>query len=279
MRILVYGAAFILLAYVGLALLLMVLQRNYMFPAPKGPGAEVPGFELVTYPTRDGLELAAGYRAAAADLPTILFFHGNAADWQSAAQATASLAGRGYGVLAAEYRGYRENPGNPSEKGLYLDAHAAADFLLEQGVGSERIVIVGNSIGSGPAVDLAKDIEPHALVLVSPFTSTSDVAAASMPWFPVRLMMRDRFENLAKLPEIERPILLLHGTDDRVIPDSHSRALAAAQPGATLKLFDQIGHDLAYRDDASAAIVAFLEELDQPPPNPSRLPAQRDMRP
>lgn len=101
----------ILAIYLALAAVLTLTQGRIIYPAPTGPGSAPAGFERVTYETSDGLKLAAGYRAARAGYPTILYFHGNGADWQSSVIATDRLVPEGYGVLAAEYRGYRGNPG------------------------------------------------------------------------------------------------------------------------------------------------------------------------
>ena len=81
-------------------------------------------------------------------------------------------------MLRASYRGYSGNPGTPSEEGLYRDARARRRWLAANGVGAGDLVIVGNSLGSGPAVELARAIRPRGLVLISPFASMTAVAAA-----------------------------------------------------------------------------------------------------
>ena len=165
--------AFLALAYALVVALLYFAQTSLIYPAPRVIGEPTGGFEQVTYETSDGLALGAGYRAAAPGFPTILYFHGNGADWVSSVVATDRLVPAGYGVLAAEYRGYRGNPGTPSEQGLYRDGRAALAFLGTRGVQPHDIVIIGNSIGSGVATQMATEVIPRALVLISPFASLS----------------------------------------------------------------------------------------------------------
>ncbi|WFL78540.1 alpha/beta fold hydrolase [Altererythrobacter arenosus] len=249
-------------AYIAILLTLTVFQRFFIYPALKGEGRDVPGFEQVLYPTADGLDLMAGYKPAGDGKPTIVYFHGNGADWQSSVVATDRLTPAGYGVFAAEYRGYRGNPGSPSEDGLYADGRAALTWLKQRGVAGGDIVLVGNSIGSGVASQLATEFDPRALVLISPFASLPQIAGEKLWWLPVRAVLRDQFDNKAKIGEIAAPILLLHGDADTLIPDHHSRELAAMNSAARLVIFPNAGHELAWHDAAEREMLAFLEELD-----------------
>jgi hypothetical protein len=251
--------------YAALAALLFVTQRSFIYPAPRGTGVAPAGIERVAYPTADGLTLHAGYRAARGGYPTILYFHGNGADWQSSVVATGRLVPRGYGVLAAEYRGYRGNPGRPSEHGLYHDGRAAIAFLRTQGVAPEEIVLVGNSIGSGVATQMATEIRPRALVLISPFTSLSRLVGEKFHWLPTGLLLRDRFENESKIGAVDAPILVLHGDADTLIPVAHARALAAANPAIELAILQGHGHDLAWHPAAEERIAGFLAAIEVVP--------------
>lgn len=248
-------------AYFATLLILAIGQRAFLYPAPKGEGRMPAGFEKVAYPTSDGLVLSAGYKAAAAGKPTIVYFHGNGADWQSSVVATDRLTPSGFGVLAAEYRGYRGNPGNPSEEGLYRDARAAVRFLAAKGVAENELVLVGNSIGSGPAVQLAIETSPRALVLISAFASLPQIASEKLWWLPVGPLVRDKFNNKAKIAQVDAPILLLHGDSDTLIPDHHSHILAERNPLARLHIVKGAGHDLAWRDEAETKILMWLGGL------------------
>jgi uncharacterized protein len=234
-------------------------QRSLIFPAPQHLPALPPDYREVVVSTGDGLELKAAWRPPAPGRPVVLFFHGNGDSWSGGAAANRLLAEAGYGVLLAEYRGYGENPGEPSEEGLYADARAALGWIEAQGFAAEQVAVIGNSIGSGPATQLAGETRVGGLVLVSPFASLPDVVAEKFRWLPVRWLVRDRFDNAAKLAAVTSPVLLLHGQADSMIPDTHARRLAEAVPQARLIVVPGFGHELAY---AGAAQRIELEWLD-----------------
>ena len=251
--------------FIGLYLVLLALvlgfQGKLIYPAPRAQSHIPQHFERVAYPTADGLELAAGWRRAAPGLPTLLFFHGNGADWQSTAFVTAGIAAQGYGVLAAEYRGYGGNLGAPSEAGLYEDGRAAWRFLREHGLEADEIVLVGNSLGSGVATHLAAETEPLALVLISPFDSLEQTASRTLRWLPVRALIRDRYDNVGKFARITAPVLILHGEADILISVEQARTLAAARPDTELVTYPGWGHDLIFNDEIGSRIVSFLATL------------------
>lgn len=249
------------IAYVALSAMLYFGQERFLFPAPQADRGPLSDYETVSYETGDEILLSGGYRAASEGKPTLVFFHGNAADWQSGAAAMRGLAERGYGAFAASYRGYTGNAGKPGEQGLYRDGEAAIAWLGDQGVRRSDIILVGNSLGSGVASELATRHPVKALALISPFSSMSDIVAERAWWMPISLLLRHHFENGPKLEGFERPLLLLHGDRDTLIPDQHSRRLAAVVPGAKLKIIANTGHELAYRPEAEAALADWLTEL------------------
>lgn len=249
-------------AYLIVLALLWAQQGRLIYPAPTALTPPTGGFEQVTYRTSDGLDLAAGYRAGEPGKPTILYFHGNGADWVSSVVATDRLVPSGYGVLAAEYRGYRGNPGTPHEDGLYRDGRAALAFLATRGIAAGDVVIIGNSIGSGVAVQMASEQVPQALVLISPFASLRQLVGEKMRWVPSGVLLRDRYENAEKIAGIDAPLLLLHGDADTLIPDTHSRQLGRLRDDAKLVIFEGKGHDLAWHDEAEEAVLTFLDTLN-----------------
>ena len=260
-RIVMWIIALFIAAYLVLLALLWSQQERLIYPAPTSIGPVTGGFEEITYPTDDGLELTAGYRAPEDGRPTIVYFHGNGADWVSSVVATDRLVPNGYGVLAAEYRGYRGNPGTPSEEGLYHDGRAAIAFLSRNGVAAEDIVLIGNSIGSGVATHIAAEIDPRALVLISPFASLRQLVGEKMRWIPTGMLLRHHYENIEKIGAVESPTLLLHGDADTLIPHAHARQLAQVRRDAQLVIYPGKGHDLAWHDEAEEAVLTFLEAL------------------
>lgn len=247
--------------YVLLAAGLFLAQRSFIYPVLRDPGVAPASFERVAYETADGLTLHAGYKPARAGYPTIVYFHGNGAAWPSSVVATDRMVPEGYGVLAAEYRGYCGNPGRPSEHGLYVDGRAAIAFLERREVEPADIVLVGNSIGSGVATQMATEIRPRALVLISPFASLSRLVGERFRWLPTDVLLHDRFENIGKIAAVDAPILVLHGDADSLIPASHAFALAEAEPSIELAIFAGYGHDLAWHDVAETRMLRFLDEI------------------
>lgn len=241
--------------------LLYTQQRRMIFPAPADyPAAPPPGFRLVHTQASDGLRLAAFYRPADEGKKTILFFHGNGDNLSGALQATRGFAANGNGLLLAEYRGYGGNPGSPSETGLYRDGAAAMDWLADAGVAPQQIVVVGNSIGAGPATEIALRHDVAALMLVSGFSSLPDVVDEAIPFVP-RALVRDRFDNAAKLARVRAPVFLMHGDADRLVTPANLARLRAARPDATVELVAGVGHELAYGAAAQVILTDWVERL------------------
>jgi fermentation-respiration switch protein FrsA (DUF1100 family) len=247
-------------AYFAVVVLLAANQQRLVYPAPPARPAPV-GFVPISLQTADGLTITAGYRQARQGLPTVLFFHGNGMVWPDSAYVTDRLASRGYGLLLAEYRGYNGNPGEPSEQGLYHDARAALAWLESQGVPHGDIVLAGLSVGSGPAVQLATEFEPRAVLLISPLASLPATAEAAYPWLPVRWLIRDRYDNLAKLAQVDAPVLIVHGEADALIPLSHARRLAQANPDTAFVSLPGLGHNMAAEPEVQHVQLDFLERL------------------
>jgi pimeloyl-ACP methyl ester carboxylesterase len=270
----------LVLAYAIILPALYFSQRSLIYPAPPRFPDLPEGYGAVRLRTADGLELAAAYLPPRPGKPVLVFFHGNGDSWDGAAQANAVLVAAGYGVLVPEYRGYGTNPGSPSETGLYADGRAALGWLVAQGVPERQIVLVGNSLGSGVATQLASERKVRALVLVSAFSALPDIAAEKFWWLPVRSLVKDRFDNIGKLAKISPPVLIIHGLADTMIPPDHAERLAAARMGAGLVLVPGQDHDLAYSPVSQAAVLNWLERLpSEPPPDPGRNIGQPDMQP
>ena len=257
-KVALWGVGAALLVYLALLGTLFWFQRDFFYPAPKEIPARPAGYEDVRIATADGLTLRAFYRPARPGLPTLIFFHGNGSDIAGSDHATRALAVQGYGVLLPEYRGYGGNPGSPDEPGLYRDGEAALEWLAEKGVAQNRVVAIGNSLGSGVATEMAARHHLAGLVLISGFASLSGVVREHYPFVPARLLVRDRYDNLAKLPAVTCPILLLHGTVDTVVPADNSQALAKVQPAAELHLIPGVGHELAFLGIAQFRLLQWL---------------------
>jgi fermentation-respiration switch protein FrsA (DUF1100 family) len=139
----------------------------------------------------------------------------------------------GLSLLIFDYPGYGRSEGRPSEAGCYSAAAAAYSWLTQvQNVPPRDVVLLGRSLGTAVAVDLASRRTHRALVLISPFTSLPDEAQLSYPFVPAHLLMRNRYDSLSKIAHCPQPLLIVHGTKDRMVPFALGRRLfeAAKEP-------------------------------------------------
>ena len=255
--------------YLALCAAAFLLQRHYLyFPSgalPTPVQARLKGFSAVTLETADGLKLTAWWKAPpGTNAPVVVLFHGNAGSIADRAVKAAAFAEAGFGMLLVEYRGYGGNPGRPHEAGLYADARAAARFLEAQGIARTRWVLYGESIGGGPAVQLAQELASAggpagAVILEAAFTSTADIAAVHYWFLPVHVIVSDRFDNAAKIASIAAPLLIMHGARDDIVPPAQAHRLhELAREPKTLKLLASAGHNDLWGPEAAQAAIGFI---------------------
>ena len=229
------------------------------FPGPAELARIAPGARIVSVRTSDGLDLACAHVPCGAPrAPVAVYLHGNG---ESAAQnlwLPPVLAREGVDTFLAEYRGYGGNDGSPSEEGLYRDAEAALAWLASEGFAPERVVLVGRSIGTGVAAEMAHRGKGRALVLVSPFTTIVDLARRMVGPL-ANALVSDRFDTIAKVPALEVPVVVIHGTDDELIPYSMGAALAkAARRGSLVPIEDGTHNELPGLPGLLAREIAAL---------------------
>ena len=233
--------------YAIVAVAAFILQRRLMyFPDPErvSPASfNLPGVSERIIDAPDGARLISWHAKAAPGQPTILYFHGNAGNLASRAERIRRYISRGYGVLFMSYRGYSGSTGRPSERNNVADAQLAYNALIADGLAPEEIIVYGESLGSGVAVQLAASNEIAGLVLDAPYTTIVDVAALEYPYLPVRPFVFDRYETVRYLPRVTAPLLVLHGEADRVIPVEMGRAVYnAANAPKEIVTFPRAGH-------------------------------------
>ena len=189
-------------------------------------------------------QLVIWHRPARDGAKTVLYFHGNAGHLGNRAERLASFAGAGLGVAIMAYRGFSGSTGTPSEAHNVADAETVLNWLQARGTGLDRIVVYGESLGSGIAVQLAaRHTGIAGLVLDAPYTAIVDVGAQAYPFLPVRLMMRDRYETRRYIARTTCPILIVHGDQDEIIPVDMGRELARmAGPRAEFRVINGAGH-------------------------------------
>jgi pimeloyl-ACP methyl ester carboxylesterase len=251
-RRLVKAALNVFFAFAAYALMVLaarLLHRRVLYQPPDDDAPKLPeGAALLTARAADGVTVNALEFDAPNATRTIVHFHGNAETVDANASLAREMRKRGYAVVLVEYRGYGRSKGtSPDEAGLYLDAAAVLDTLAARGVTRDRIVLWGQSLGTGVAAEMASRDRGARLVLVAPFTSTVDMAARVAPFFPARMVMVDRFDTLAKAPGITAKTLVVHGDIDDVIPFEQGERLSKALPSATFLKVAEGRHDNLYK--------------------------------
>jgi len=206
--------------------------------------------------------------AARSDGKLVLYFHGNEGNVSTSIGETALLRSLGYSVLVVDYRGYGQSDGaSPSEASVYEDAEAVLDALVDDWrLKPREIYVYGHSLGAAVAIDLAaRHPELGGLIVESAFTSIYDMAKLDSKYgiFPVGLLLNQRFESIKKVPQLELPVLYIHGTADRVVP--YSMGLALYEQSGGHKRFVAVpggGHD----DNAAVApgeLASAIRDLIQ----------------
>ncbi|MCX7375885.1 MAG: alpha/beta hydrolase [Alphaproteobacteria bacterium] len=255
---------------------LFLLQRQILFrPAQDRPDfarVEVAGLEEVALPTADGLRLLAWFLPPRGEGPVLLFLHGNGGHIGHRTERIRRFAAQGWGVLLVEYRGYGGTPGTPSEAGLRLDAAAGLAALRARGIADGRIVLWGESLGSGLATWLAAREPVGAVVLETPYTSITAVAKRRYPFAPVDALLRDRFDSLVHMPAIRSPVLVLVAGRDVIVPPDMGHAIHAAAPDGELWVAEQGGHTDLMQHGAIEAVAGFLRRRLPAMPTADGLP-------
>ena len=202
-------------------------------------GARLPPAEFglgniadVTLETPDGEKLVAWWAKAQPGGPTLLYFHGNAGHLSERSERIRFMQQAGIGIFIIAYRGYSGSSGHPSEAANIADAVLGYDWLVARGVRPDEIVLFGESLGTGVAVQAAGLRTAAGLILDSPFTGLADVAATQFPWLPVRKLIWDRYDSLSRIGNLHLPLLIPHGEADVTVPAAMGRVLyeAANQP-------------------------------------------------
>ena len=207
--------------YLGLLALMYFTQRALMyFPETMRTTLAAAGFaeaEEVLLDSADGERVIVWHVAPRGERPVLLYFHGNGGALRNRVDRFRALIADGQGLIALSYRGYGGSTGSPSEAGILADGGAAYDFAAAR-YAADKLVLWGESLGTGVAVALASERPVGRVILESPFSAAVDVAAAAYPFVPVRWLMKDQFRSDLRIGKVTAPILILHGDRDPVVP-------------------------------------------------------------
>ena len=259
------GLATVLVGYLAICLAARLGYRVLLYPAPPdAPFAPPDGATLLSMHAVDGaLVIAVQFPPADDEARTVVIFHGNGETIGRCVQIAEDLRARGLGVVLAEYRGYglATSSGPPDEAGLYRDAAATLDELERQGIGPRRVALMGISLGTGVAAEMAARGRGASLILVSPYTSISAMAASVVSFLPTRLLCPDRFDTLSKASRIHVPTLVIHGDADEVVAFAMGQRVARSIPGAALRVVRGGHHNDLFANHAGDLEDAIADEV------------------
>ncbi len=257
-------------------LLVYRIDKRRIAPARAG----LSDIEEVTLTVPDGERLIAWYGKPQHGQPTILYCHGQAGALARRSDRIRRYRAAGLGVLIVAYRGFSGSTGTPSEAANVADALFAHDWLADQGVLAKDLIVYGESLGTGVATQVAAQREISGLVLDSPFTALSELAAARHPYLPVKRFIFDRYDTLSHIAKATAPVLVLHGEKDPIVPLPMGLQVFDAIPGPKRMVTFPEGRHLDHGKFGSLEVVLrFVNERARLPKGYRKLESMAPLHP
>lgn len=256
----------------GIALMFTALQRQMIYFPSQAAEAdqlqEAAGLGLQAWRNESGALVGWIPVTQRDEARRMVVFHGNAGYALHRAYFVEGLRDLGWDLYLFEYPGYGARPGTPSEEYIKTAATEALESLLKNG--AQPVYLVGESLGSGVATYLAGNFprQIEGLLLITPFTTLSEVATHHYPWLPVRTLLEERYDSVSALSEYRGPVAFLLAGRDEVVPVSLGQKLHDGYGGAKwLRVEPTAGHNsLPYYPGASwwAEVSDFLSSSPAP---------------
>ena len=192
---------------------------------------------------------------------TILFLHGNAGNLFNRSYKLNRLNELNLNVLIISWRSFSGNQGKPNETNLYEDAKKAVKWLNGKGVETENIILYGESLGTGVAVEIGQTNKFNSIILESPYTSMVKAAKIYYPYLPVKFLLKDKYESEKKIKNIKTPVLIMHGKKDNIVPFYMGKKLfeIANKPKKFLQI-EEDDHMLSFNDSLLLEIKNFINK-------------------
>jgi fermentation-respiration switch protein FrsA (DUF1100 family) len=216
------------------------------------------------FETDDGESLVVWAGAGGADRPAVLYLLGNAGTLAGRTVRYRTFLDQGYGIVAFAYRGSSGSTGEPTEAALTEDAEAIVAALPQfLGRTPDPLILYGESLGSAVAIKLAAQGLGDGLILQSPFTSIRDIVRAQYPQEDVAHLFREVWDSRSRVAEVRQPLLVLHGTSDRLVPFAQGETIHAEAGSRQKRLvpLEGVGHNVAWTRDAAGPIFGFLAQF------------------
>ncbi len=219
------------------------------------------GIEEFYISTDDGQHIQCYWLARPSSDWVLIYFSGNSGNLSYRIPELMHLADLDVNVLGAGYRGFGKSTGRPSEKGIYTDGRAALkNVLAQRGFRKDQVILMGFSLGTAVAVEIAKEQPLGGLILVTPLTS-GKAMARTHGYGPLTLFVGRAFDNLRKIDQIRCPLLILHGTSDEVVPLSMGRQIYAAAPQPKQMVIIEGGRHNDLADFAPEAYLGAIKDF------------------
>ena len=165
--------------------------------------------------------------------------------------------------LIVAYRGFNNNSGKPTERGLYMDAAASVNWLKSINIEEKNIVLYGESLGTAVAVEIGKNKKFKGIILESPFTSMIDTAKIYYPYLPIKFLLKDKFDTINKINKINFPILVMHGQKDNIVPFFMGKKIYKAANFPKYSYFsDYDDHMMDFNENLITAIKTFFKSIN-----------------
>ena len=255
------------ITYFFILILTYVFQRSLLYHPMENnySGDQIKvSIEKVVIKTSDGIELNSWYHNKnITNYKTILFLHGNAGSLENRIHKINHFKDMNINFLIIAWRGFSGNAGKPTEKGLYEDAESAVNWLKSKGVNEKDIIIYGESLGTGVAVEIAQNKKFAGIILESPFTSMIAAGKDKYPFLPVRILLKDKYESEKKIKNVKIPILVMHGEADNIVPFHMGKKIYELANKPKYYYFSEYDdHMLEYNKKLLNALKNFIYSLN-----------------
>jgi len=256
----------LILIYFAITVVVYFFQRKLLYhpfsPQITGKGL-IHNFETINFKTSDNFELKGWFHLKNSNKKTILFLHGNAGNLDNRIDKLNFLGNMDINFLIISWRGYSGNPGNPSETGLYKDALGGIEWLNKKGISNDRIILYGESLGTAITTEVAQNENFAGIILEAPFTSMVDMGQKIYPIFPVKFLLKDKYESKNKIKNIKSPILVLHGRKDKIVPFYMGEKIFEMANNPKFKYFTDLDdHMMNFDDKLVNEIDLFISNLN-----------------
>ena len=256
--------------YILLLIIVFFFQGNLLYHPTtnnylKDQTAREPsGIEKVKIVTKDEINLIGWfYNQDLEKFKTILFFHGNAGSLENRTYKLNHFKNLNLNFLIIAWRGFNGNKGKPNEMGLYEDAKSAIKWLNAKGIKEKNIILYGESLGTGVAVEVAQNKNYAGVILESPFTSMVNMGKKYYPFFPVSFLLKDKFESYKKINNIFVPVLIMHGKVDKIVPyDMGKKMYELANEPKFFHSQEYGDHMIEYDEKLLSALKKFILSLN-----------------